>query len=91
MFGHDFKFKYFPFFRIGNCSYLVINKLFFSVVIENHVTSVEPVTFVGIDVGLNYLVTLSDGTQIDAPRYYRNTESELRRQHRNLSRKKVLS
>jgi putative transposase len=63
----------------------------FSVVIENNVTPVEPVTFVGIDVGLNSLVTLSDGTHIDSPKYYRNTESELKRQQRNLSRKKKFS
>jgi putative transposase len=63
----------------------------FSVVIENNVTPVEPVTFVGIDVGLNSLVTLSDGTQIDPPKYYRNTEGELKRQQRNLSRKKKFS
>lgn len=63
----------------------------FSVVIENNVTSVEPVNFVGIDVGLNSLVTLSDGTQIDSPTYYCNTESKLKRQRRNLSRKKKFS
>ncbi|MBP1908542.1 putative transposase [Methanolobus bombayensis] len=63
----------------------------FSVIIENNVTPVEPVTFVGIDVGLNSLVTLSDGTQIDPPKYYRNTEGELKRQQRNLSRKKKFS
>jgi putative transposase len=63
----------------------------FSVVIENNTISVEPVTFVGIDVGLNSLVTLSDGTQIDSPKYYRKTEDELKRQQRNLSRKKKFS
>ncbi|WP_209615448.1 RNA-guided endonuclease InsQ/TnpB family protein [Methanolobus bombayensis] len=63
----------------------------FSVVVENNVTPVEPVTFVGIDVGLNSLVTLSDGTQINPPKYYRNTEGELKRQQRNLSRKKKFS
>lgn len=63
----------------------------FSVVIENNTTPVEPVTFVGIDVGLNSLVTLSDGTQIDSPNYYRSTEGELKKQQRNLSRKKKFS
>lgn len=63
----------------------------FSVVIENNVTPVEPVTFVGIDVGLNSLVTLSDGTQINSPKYYRKKENELKRQQRNLSRKKKFS
>ena len=63
----------------------------FSVVIENNVTPVEPVAFVGIDVGLNSLVTLSDGTQIDSPKYYRNTEGELRKQQCTLSRKKKFS
>ncbi|MCS3923232.1 RNA-guided endonuclease InsQ/TnpB family protein [Methanosalsum natronophilum] len=63
----------------------------FSVVIENNVEPVEPVTFVGIDVGLNSLVTLSDGTQIDSPKYYRNTEDELKKQQRNLSKKRKFS
>lgn len=63
----------------------------FSVVIENNTTPVKPVTFVGIDVGLNSLVTLSDGTQIDPPNCYRNTEAELKKQQRNLSKKRKFS
>ena len=62
----------------------------FSVVIDNTV-SIIPKTFVGIDVGLNSLVTLSDGAQIDSPKYYRNSELDLKYQHRILSRKRLYS
>ena len=63
----------------------------FSVVIDNDAIPVIPNTFIGIDVGLNSLVTLSDGTQIDSPKYYRNSESNLKRQQRILSRRKKFS
>jgi len=43
---------------------------------------------VGLDLGLNSLVALSDGTLIEAPRSYRNAESRLRRVQRSLSRKR---
>ncbi|WP_259134273.1 RNA-guided endonuclease InsQ/TnpB family protein [Methanosalsum natronophilum] len=80
--------------KIKNCTIRKDGKqwyVIFSVVIENNVEPVEPVTFVGIDVGLNSLVTLSDGTQIDSPKYYRNTEAELKKQQRNLSKKRKFS
>ena len=63
----------------------------FSVFIDNDVIPVIPNTFIGIDVGLNSLVTLSDGTQIDSPKYYRNSESDLMRQQHILSRRKKFS
>jgi putative transposase len=43
---------------------------------------------VGLDLGLNSLVALSDGTLIEAPRSYRDAESRLRRVQRSLSRKR---
>jgi putative transposase len=43
---------------------------------------------VGVDLGLNSLVALSDGTLIEAPRNYRDAESRLRRVQRSLSRKR---
>ena len=43
---------------------------------------------VGVDLGLNSLVALSDGTLIEAPMSYRNAESRLRRVQRSLSRKR---
>jgi putative transposase len=43
---------------------------------------------VGVDLGLNSLVALSDGTLIEAPRSYRNAESRLRSVQRSLSRKR---
>lgn len=43
---------------------------------------------VGIDVGLMRLLTLSDGTGIDNPRWMRGSLSKLRRAQRRLSRRK---
>jgi len=42
---------------------------------------------VGVDLGLNSLVALSDGTLIEAPRSYRVAEGRLGRAQRSLSRK----
>lgn len=44
--------------------------------------------YIGIDVGLKSLITLSDGQQIDPPKFLRQSENKLARQQRNLSRKK---
>ncbi|RKU14232.1 transposase, partial [Candidatus Poribacteria bacterium] len=48
-------------------------------------TSTHPV--IGIDVGINTLATLSDGTQYDNPRPLKRYERKLRREQRKLSRK----
>lgn len=63
----------------------------FSVVIKNNVKPVEPIAFIGIDVGLNSIVTLSDGAQVNSPKYYCNTEIKLKKQQHELSRKKKFS
>lgn len=47
-----------------------------------------PQTVIGIDVGLNSFVTLSNGETIENPRFYRKSESRLSRLQRNLARKK---
>jgi len=43
---------------------------------------------VGIDVGLNSFATLSDGTEIDNPRYYQEAQRGLRRAQRKVGRRK---
>lgn len=43
---------------------------------------------VGIDVGLRSFAVLSDGTEIDNPRHYRNAEARLRRCQRKVARRK---
>jgi putative transposase len=42
----------------------------------------------GIDVGLSSFATLSDGTVIDNPRYYREAQAKLRRAQRKVARRK---
>lgn len=43
---------------------------------------------VGIDVGIEYFATLSDGTQIDNWKFYESSQKELRKIQRSVSRKK---
>lgn len=43
---------------------------------------------VGIDVGLAHFATLSDGTAIDNPRWYRTAQAKLRRAQRRVARRK---
>ena len=45
-------------------------------------------TSVGVDVGINTLATLSDGTEIENPKTLDKYDSKLRRAHSDLSRKK---
>ena len=45
-------------------------------------------TSVGVDVGINILATLSDGTEIENPKTLNKYDSKLRKAHRDLSRKK---
>jgi putative transposase len=43
---------------------------------------------IGIDVGLKFFATFSDGTIIDNPRFFRESQAELKRAQQHLSRKK---
>jgi putative transposase len=43
---------------------------------------------VGVDVGLTAFATLSDGTEIPNPRYYRQAQTRLRRAQRRVARRK---
>ena len=45
-------------------------------------------TSVGVDVGINTLATLSDGTEIENPKTLDKYDSKLRKAHRDLSRKR---
>lgn len=80
--------------KIKTCSIVKNGKAWyacFSVEIEPKKRPIGPVTSIGVDVGLNAVVTLSDGTKIEAPGYYRKAEYNLKRQQRSLSRKKLYS
>ena len=46
---------------------------------------------VGLDVGLSHLVALSTGDCVEAPRYFRAAERQLRRQQRRVARRKRYS
>jgi len=49
---------------------------------------IEPKTAIGVDVGLESLVALSNGEKVKYPRYYIQAEKKLAIAQRNLSRKK---
>ncbi len=59
----------------------------FSVEREAHPLPVS-VAEVGIDVGLSAFAVLSNGAEIENPRYYRNAQARLRRCHRKVARRK---
>ena len=42
----------------------------------------------GIDLGLSAFATLSDGTEIENPRYYKEAQAKLRRAQRKVARRK---
>lgn len=48
----------------------------------------ESTEAIGIDVGLSAFATLSDGTEIENPRYYRKAQATLRTAQRKVSRRK---
>lgn len=60
---------------------------FFSCIIEFDQKD-KPFKDVGIDVGLNSYAVLSDGSNIDNPRFYRKSEKRLAHLQRGMSRKK---
>jgi putative transposase len=48
----------------------------------------ESAETVGVDVGLEAFATLSDGTRIDNPRYFKTAQARLRRAQRRVARRK---
>lgn len=63
----------------------------FSLELPDAVPVSHPGPAVGLDVGLNSLVALSDGRIVENPRWYRSTEVKLAQAQRILSRRKKFS
>jgi putative transposase len=63
----------------------------FSCDIDIPVIPIEIKTKTGIDVGLKALLTLSNGAQIQPPKFLRESEDKLTQEQRRLSRKKIRS
>lgn len=65
------------------------NKYFASILVEQEI---EPKTktgaIIGIDVGINSFLVGSDGLVVDNPRFYRESQAELARVQKRLSKKK---
>jgi len=60
----------------------------FSCAVEIDATPVQGKPAVGIDMGLDYYATMSDGTHIENPRYYRKSQAVLARRQRSMERKR---
>lgn len=64
-------------------------KYFVSLLTEQKIETVQPSLFeVGIDVGITDFATLSDGTKIENPKWFRKMEDKLAKAQRILSRRK---
>jgi putative transposase len=64
------------------------NQYFVSVLVEEQVELKQNTgRSIGIDLGLTHLATLSDGTKIANPRWFRESQSKLARAQQHLSRK----
>jgi putative transposase len=64
------------------------NQYFISVLVEEEVELKQNTgRSIGIDLGLTHLMTLSNGTKIQNPRWFRENQSKLARAQRHLSRK----
>lgn len=63
---------------------------FYVSVLVKEVVALKPKTgkVVGLDLGLKSFVTLSDGTKFDNPKFLRESQAELKKAQRRLSRKK---
>ena len=66
-----------------------VGQFFVSVLVEEEVVVKTNVgRSIGIDLGLNHLATLSNGVQVENPKWFRKTQAELKRAQQHLSRKK---
>jgi len=67
----------------------ILGHYYASILVETEVKHFEKTgKTVGIDVGLKEFATLSDGNTIHNPRYFRDSQAELKRAQQHLSRKK---
>ena len=65
-----------------------VGQFFVSVLVEEDVKVKTGVgRSIGIDLGLNHLATLSNGVQVENPKWFRETQAELKRAQQHLSRK----
>lgn len=64
-------------------------KYFASILVETEIKHFEKTgKTIGIDVGIKGLGTLSDGTVIENPKWFRNSQAKLKRMQRRFSKKK---
>ena len=65
-----------------------VGQFFVSILVEEDVKVKTGVgRSIGVDLGLNHLATLSNGVQVENPKWFRETQAELKRAQQHLSRK----
>lgn len=65
-----------------------VGQYFVSILVDEEIPHLKKSNKItGIDVGLDHLVTLSDGTKINNPRWFRESQSKLAKAQQYLSRK----
>jgi putative transposase len=72
--------------RVDQWYALITTKI---VVMEKSAIQGRTTTSVGVDFGVNSIVSLSDGTTIPAPKFLRKSEAEIRKAQKSFSRKKL--
>ncbi len=62
---------------------------FYASILVKEIVNMKPKTgkIVGVDLGLKSFITLSDGTKFDNPKFLRESQAELKKAQRRLSRK----
>lgn len=66
-----------------------LNHFYVSILVETNIQHLPKTNkSIGIDVGIKEFATLSDGTVINNPQYFRKSQAELKRSQQHLSRKK---
>lgn len=64
------------------------NQFYVSILVEEDISwKRDTGKSIGIDLGLNQLLTLSDGTKINNPKWFRKNQTKLKRAQQHLSRK----
>jgi putative transposase len=67
------------------------NKYFASVLCELDIPEPEyKGDVIGIDFGIKTFITTSDGIKVDPPKYYRKSESKLKKLHKRVSKNKII-
>lgn len=75
--------------RVGDFFIIICNEI--ETTLQHPRKLLTGTSSVGMDFGLKTFLTLSDGTTIESPQFYKQTKYDIARKHRNLSKTKSCS